>query len=184
MSSTFLEQFQEIYLCRCCSWTLGKGPQGISSLIDHRIVEKLSFRALATSFRCFRNPAQSKYPWIGVDEAEVANINDFHWWKELIGWPELLNLLEGASFKISRPKNVFETELQIHRSNTVPIFATRICLIKYVWTYGLKDERETAMRDSRWRIFEFSHHIKNNDIQETHACSKCFHELVMVGSSN
>ena len=159
MSSIFLEQFQQIFLCSCCSWTL-------------------SFRALAKSFQCFRNPAQSKYPWIGLDEAEVANINDFHWWKELMGWPGLLNLLEGASFKISHPKNIFETELHIFLSNTVPIFATGICLLNYVWTYGLKDEWETAMMDSRWRIFEFSHHTKNNDIQEIHACPKCFHDLV------
>ena len=49
----------------------------------------------------------------------------------------------------SHPKNVFATDLHILRSNTIPIFATGIHPIEYVGAYGLRDERETAMMDSR-----------------------------------
>ena len=37
-------------------------------------------------FNFFTNPAQGKYTWTGLDEAEVACINNFHWSKELIAW--------------------------------------------------------------------------------------------------
>ena len=135
-------------------------------------------------FNCFTNPGQGKYAWIGLDEAEVAYISNFCWSKELISWQELLDLLEGAPCKLSRHKSVFATELHIPRSNAIPIFTTGIHPIEYVRAYGLKDQRETAMMDSRWRMFEFSPQIPNNDIQEIPACSKCFYNLVMVGSAN
>ena len=135
-------------------------------------------------FNCFTNPAQSKYAWAGLYEAEVAYINDFRWSKELIAWQEPLNLLEGAPCKRSCLKYVFATDLPIPRPNTIPIFATGIRPIEYVGAYGLRDERGTAMMNSRWRIFEFSHQIPNNDIQDIPVCSKCFHDLVMLGSAN
>ena len=102
----------------------------------------------------------------------------------MIAWQELLNLLEGAPCKLSRPKNVFAADLHIPRSNTIPIFATGIRPIEYAGACDLRDERETTMIDSRWIIFEFSHQITKNDIQEIPACSKCFYDLVMVGSAN
>ena len=135
-------------------------------------------------FNCFTNPAQGKYAWTGLDEAEVAFINNFGWSKELIAWQELLNLLEGASCKLSRPKNDFAIDLHIPHSNTISVFATEIRSIEYVGAYGLRDERQTAMMDNRWRIFKFSHQIPNNDIQDILACSKCFHDLVLLGSAN
>ena len=67
---------------------------------------------------------------------------------------------------------------------TFPVFATGIRPIEYVGAYGLRDERETVMMDSRWRIFEFSHQIPKNDIQDIPACSKYFHDIVMLGSAN
>ena len=135
-------------------------------------------------FNCLTNPAQGKYAWTGLDEAEVAYINDFRWLKELTARQELLNLLESAPCKLSRPKNVFATNLHIPRSNNIPIFATGIRPIGYVGAYGLRHERETAIMDSRCRIFEFSHQIPNNDIQQIPVCSKCFYDLLMLGSAN
>ena len=93
-------------------------------------------------------------------------------------------MLEGAPCKLSHPKNVFATDLHIPRPNTIPIFATGIRPMEYVEAYGLRDKQETAMMDSRWRIFEFSHQIPNNDIQEIPTCSKCFYDLVILGSAN
>ena len=180
MSSTFMEQYQQICLCCCCSWTLGEGPQETSKYFPCWTVQLWK----RLSFNCFSNPAQGKYAWTGLDEEEVANINDFRWSKELIAWKELLNLLEDAPCKLSRPKNVFATDLHIIRSNIFPVFATGIRPIEYVGAYGLRDERETVMMDSRWRIFEFSHQIPKNDIQDIPACSKYFHDIVMLGSAN
>ena len=101
--------------------------------------------------------------------------------EELIAWQELLNLLEGAPFRLSRTRNVFAADLHIPRSSTIPIFATGIRPIEYVGAYDLRDEQGTAMMDSRWRIFEFSQQIPNNYIQEIPACSKRFHDLVILG---
>ena len=100
-------------------------------------------------FNCFTNPAQGKYAWNGLDEAEVAFINNFGWSKELIAWQELFNLLEGAPCKLSRPKNDFAADLHIPYSNTISVFATEIRPIEYVRAYGLRDERETARMDNR-----------------------------------
>ena len=66
----------------------------------------------------------------------------------------------------------------------IPIFATGIHPTEYVGVYGLRDEPETTMMDSRWRIFEFSHQMPNNYIQDIPACSKCFHDLVILDSAN
>ena len=92
-------------------------------------------------------------------------------------------MLEGAPCKLSWSKNVYATDLHIPHSNTIPIFATGIHPTEYVGVYGLRDEPETTMMDSRWRIFEFSHQMPNN-IQDIPACSKCFHDLVILDSAN
>ena len=84
--------------------------------------------------------------------------------KLLIAWQELLNMLEGAPCKLSRPKIFFATDLHIPRSNAIRIFDTGIRPIEYVGAYGLRDERETALMNSKWIIFEFSHQKPNNNI--------------------
>ena len=99
-----------------------------------------------------------------ADLLEVAYINNSHLSKELIAWQELLNLLEVVPCRFSHPKNVLATDLHILRSNTFPIFATGLCPIECVGAYGLRDEQQTAVMDSIWRIFEFSHQIPNDDI--------------------
>ena len=93
-------------------------------------------------------------------------------------------MLEGAPCKLSWSKNVYATDLHIPHSNTIPIFDTGIHPTEYVGVYGLRDEPETTMMDSRWRIFEFSHQMPNNYIQDIPACSKCFHDLVILDSAN
>ena len=77
-------------------------------------------------FKCFTSPGQEKYTWTGVDKPEEAFLNKFRWSKELIAWYELLNLLEGAPWKLSRPKNVFATNLSIPKSNGILFLATGI----------------------------------------------------------
>ena len=82
-------------------------------------------------FECFTSPAHGKYAWIGQDEKEVSYLNDFRHSNKIIAWGELLNLLEGATYKLSRPKNVPKTDLEIPRSNTIPIFGKSIEPIEF-----------------------------------------------------
>ena len=131
---------------------------------------------------CFTNPVQGKYGWTGLNETAVAYINDFRWWEELIAWQELSNLLEGTPCKLSCPKNIFATDIHIPRSTAIPIFAAGICPIEYLGAYGLRDERETVMMDSRWRIF-------NSLIKYQTMIHQIFlpvqnHGLLMLGSAN
>ena len=84
-------------------------------------------------FNCFTTPASGKYAWTGLEEAEILFLNDFRWKSGgCIEWAELLNLLEGAPVKLSRPKNTFANDLIIARDNTIPIFATAIREIEYL----------------------------------------------------
>ena len=68
-------------------------------------------------------------------------------------------MLEDAPCKLSHPKNVFVTDVHTSCFNNIPIFSTGIRPIEYVAAYGLRDEGETAMMDSRWGKLEFSHQI-------------------------
>ena len=97
---------------------------------------------------------------------------------------ELLNLFKGTTHNFSRHTQKCLRDWSAHFSfQCYYNFATGICPIEYVKVYGLRDEQETAMMDSRWRIFEFSHQIRNNDIKDILPCSKCFYDLVMLGSA-
>ena len=78
----------------------------------------------------------------------------------------LLNFLQGAPCKLSHSKNAFAADQRISCSNAIPILVTGIRPIEYIGAHGLRDERETAMMGSRWRIFEFCHQIPNNSMQE------------------
>ena len=93
-------------------------------------------------YKTFINPATGKYAWIGLDEHEVAYLNDFRWSPELIEWSDLLLLLEGQTIHLPRPKNVFATDLCIPRENTIPIFATSKRPIEFFGKYNSRDERE------------------------------------------
>ena len=66
-------------------------------------------------FKCFMNPAAGKYAWVGLDQCEVAYLNDFRWSEELIKWNDFLLLLEGQTVHLPRPKNQFATDLEIER---------------------------------------------------------------------
>ena len=87
-------------------------------------------------YKWYQIAQRTTYAWTGLDEAEVAFLNDFCWSKELIAWHELLNLLKGTPCKLSRPKNVFATDLSIPRSNGIPFCATGIKSIESVEAYG------------------------------------------------
>ena len=45
-------------------------------------------------------------------------------------------MLEGAPCKLSRPENVFATDLSISRSNGIPFIGTGIKFIEFVGAHG------------------------------------------------
>ena len=69
-----------------------------------------------------------------------------------------------CSLQTKSPENFFATDLHIPRSNAIRIFDTGIRPIEYIGAYGLRDERETALMNSKWIIFEFFHQKPNNNI--------------------
>ena len=128
------------------------------------------------------NPATGKYAWVGLDECEVAYLNDVRWSPELIKWGDFLLLLEGQTVHLPRPRNIFATDLCIQRDNTLPIFATSKDPIEYVGQYNSRDERETDMMSSRWNMFTFHVQIPSHESKDMPPCAHCFSELAMSGS--
>ena len=133
-------------------------------------------------YKTFINPTTAKYAWTGLDECEVAYLNDFRWSPELIDWSDLLLLLEGQTVHFPRPKNVFATDLCIPRENTIPIFATSKGPIEFYGKYNSRDEHENDMMSSRWNTFKFSVQIPLSECKDMPACTHCFSKLVMAGS--
>ena len=69
-------------------------------------------------FKTLVNPAKDRYAWVGLDEFEVAYLNDFRWTPEIIAWNDFSLLLEGQTVHLPRPKNQFATDMYIDRTNT------------------------------------------------------------------
>ena len=69
------------------------------------------FRPLSNLFNVFSNPAEDKYAWLEVVDAEVIFLNDFRWAKEMIAWKELLLLLEGQPVHFPAPKNHYAKDI-------------------------------------------------------------------------
>ena len=114
------------------------------------------FDPLEMIFKTFVNPSSTSYAWVGLDEHEVAYLNDFRYSQECIKWSDFLVLLEGHTVNLTRPKNQFSTDLKIPRENTIPFFATSKSPIKYFGKYNMRDKRETEMMASRWKVFHLS----------------------------
>lgn len=133
---------------------------------------------LEISFHAFVNPANNRYCWVGLEEAEVVYLNDFRWSPEMISWSDFLLLLEGSTVHLPRPRNVFTTDLRIDRKNNVPFFATSKTPIEFR-KFNLLDEVETKMMDSRWHVFKVTRNITNPIYMPP--CSRCFARLVLSG---
>ena len=67
-------------------------------------------KLLEIIYHAFSNPANDKYAWVGVYNAEVITLQDFRWSSELICWKALLLLLEGEPVKLPSPKKQFATD--------------------------------------------------------------------------
>lgn len=132
-------------------------------------------------FKCFVNPATGKYAWVGLDECELAYLNDFRWSQELIAWNDFLLLLEGQTVHLPRPKNQFASDMIIPKENTIPFLATSKAPIEYYGKYNARDDKETDMMSSRWRTFVFTQQIPSARMRVMPACAHCFSTLVLQG---
>jgi len=132
-------------------------------------------------YKAFMNPSSTSYAWVGLDECEVAYLNDFRYTTDCIKWSDFLLILEGQTVNLPRPKNQFSTDLTISRENTIPFFATSKGPIEYV-KYNVRDDVESEMMASRWNMFQFSNQITADKIKIVKPCPHCFANLVMQGS--
>ena len=138
-------------------------------------------KPLEQIYRVFSNPANDKYGWVGADSAEVIILQDFRWCRDNITWKDLLLLLEGEVVKLPAPKNQFATDVIINRDT--PIFATSKSPVVYVGKFNSTDERETEMMSVRWKYFEFTHQIPQNEQRDVAACPHCFAKLALMGEN-
>ena len=128
-------------------------------------------------FNTFVNPATGRYACVGLDECEVAYLNDFRWSQEIIAWSDFLLLLEGQTVHLPRPKNQYATDMSINRTNTISYFGTSKGPI-----YNVRDDKESDMMSSRWQLFQFHYQIPASDTKNIQPCPYCFSELVLQGS--
>ena len=128
--------------------------------------------------RLFEKPANDKYGWLGVEDAQVICLQDFRYSKDLICWSDFLLLLEGESVKLPAPKNQCTEDIKIPASNDIPIFATGPSKIHV--SYLRADATvENEMMDSRWRVFTLTHVFAQSEQREIPTCKRCFAELVL-----
>ena len=60
---------------------------------------------------------------------------------------------------LPRPENQFLSELTILRDNKIPFFATSKGPIEYVGKYYVRDDLESEMMSSKWKVFSFKNQI-------------------------
>lgn len=147
------------------------GPTNCGKTFMLKPLEKL--------FKVFANPAHDKYAWVGADKAELILLQDFRWSSELIQWKDLLLLLEGEIVKLPSPKNHFVLDVCINTD--IPIFATSKCRVEYIGKFNSRDEGETAMMAVRWKVFDFTRQISEEEQKSVPPCPRCFSELVLMG---
>ena len=133
-------------------------------------------------YHAFCSSANSKYAWLGADQAEVIVLQDFRCSPELICRKDLMLLLEGRLLKLPSPKNHFVCDVYINKD--IPIFATSKVKIHYVGKLNTRNEWETEMMDVRWKIFEFFHRIPYEEQKSVTPCPKFFSELILLGRSD
>lgn len=134
------------------------------------------FKPLTQIYNTFINPATSTFAWVGAENAEVIFLNDFRWSAQLIPWHDLLLLLEGEGVHLPAPKTHFANDILL--SADTPIFATSSNEIQLVKS-GVVLQRETQMMAVRWKVYEFSRTISENEQRELKPCPNCFAKLVL-----
>ena len=117
--------------------------------------------------------SQRIYNWVNAPNKEIIFLNDIRHEddgeRKVMPWNMFLNLLEGITVNISRPKNFYSQDSEW--SERQPIFATaenpivRIC-------NGKLDEGETQQIAQRWKVIKFKHQYLGDKVNyDLIACS-------------
>ena len=77
---------------------------------------------------------------------------------------------------------MYATDLCISRDNKFPIFATGKAPIEYIGKYNVRDDKESDMMSTRWKVFSFFKQIPIKEAKNIPLCPHCFSVLVMLGS--
>ena len=83
-------------------------------------------------YKTSMNPSATSYAWVGLEECEIAYLNDFRYTPKCVKWSDFPLLLEGQTVNLPRPKNKFLSDLMISRDNTILFLATSKIPIKYI----------------------------------------------------
>ena len=133
-------------------------------------------KPLCLIYDAFQNPASGSFNWVGVDTKEIIFLNDFRWSTKIIQWHDLLLLLEGEPVHLPAPKTYYEKDICLTRDT--PIFATSSEEIKFI-KHGILSDRETGMMSVRWKVYNFTHQISEDQQKELAPCMRCFAELLL-----
>ena len=112
-------------------YTVGEFSQAVHSLLElgrgkHRNIliigtancgKTFTLHPLPKVFRCFVNPAQNTFAWMGAERSEVIFLNDLRWSDKLIPWNNFLQLLEGAEVHLAAPKNHCAGDIKFNHPN-------------------------------------------------------------------
>ena len=127
-------------------------------------------------FKTFTNPATGTFAWMGVEDAEVVLLNDFHWHPSIIAWGNFLQLLEGDTVHITAAKNFCSKDIEFKKDT--PFFATADAPIVLVKGSSL-DQSNTQMMQVRWVFFNFWRQIPQEARVNLSPCPRCFARLII-----
>ena len=135
-------------------------------------------RPLTKLFKCFTNPSSGSYAFVGIQNKEVAFLNDLRYNTLMLPWQDFLNLLEGMEVHIPTPKTHYAEDIELH--SDIPFFATSIGPIQFNGKSS-DPSGEDAMMATRWREFKFTYSIPKNQQVKFPPCARCFAELILMG---
>ena len=136
-------------------------------------------RPLTKIFHSFTNPSSGTYAFVGIQNKEVAFLNDLRYNTLMLPWQDFLNLLEGMEVHIPTPKTHFSEDIELE--SDIPFFATSIGPITFTGKSS-DPAGEDAMMESRWREFKLTHSIPKAEQTNFSPCARCFAELILMGS--
>ena len=134
-------------------------------------------RPLTKIYECFTNPSSGTYAFVGIQNKEVAFLNDLRYNQVMLPWQDFLNLLEGMEQHIPTPKTHYAEDIELHYD--IPFFATSIGPVQFNRKCG-DPQGEDAMMATRWREFKFTHRIPKAEQIKFPPCPRCFAELATM----
>ena len=136
---------------------------------------------LTKIYNCFMTPSQGTYNWVDAPDKELIFLNDLRYdldgEKKVLPWNLFLNLLEGVTVNISRPKNFYSKDFEWVEKQ--PIFATADKPIIRI-NNGRIDTGETDQMAERWIILPFTHQYQGKNVNyDLVPCGSCFAKLIL-----